>query len=96
MQNILSLFFTVFPNPHYFLSAGDFYVKFPGLQNTFKQQNLFYNCIKSLNLVFVQLDLFQSQSNQSEYGGALGRGYFVSLSSLIMFSFNTQDICVCH
>lgn len=64
-------------------------MKFPGLQNTFKQQNLFYNCIKSLNLVFVQLDLFQSQSNQSEYGGALGRGYFVSLSSLIMFSFNT-------
>lgn len=47
-------------------------MKFPGLQNTFKQQNLFYNCIKSLNLVFVQLDLFQSQSNQSEYGAPWG------------------------
>lgn len=75
-------------------------MKFSGLQNTFKQQNLFYNCIKSLNSKiksgFRQLDLFQNQSNQSEYGGALGRSYFVSLSSLIMFSFNTQDICVCH
>lgn len=43
-------------------------MKFSGLQNTFNASS---RSIQRENLVFVQLDLFQIQSNQSEYGAEL-------------------------